>query len=106
MVVILADAEQTEAVQELNSMLQDTIKHDFSHVVYDRIVDDRIPKFLYFDEYYQMKGQDNLDALKNRVDSNSIEESDYPLLGLIELAGLKLEPACCSGSNGGLVGKA
>ncbi len=49
-----------------------------------------MPKFLYFDEYYQMKGQDNLNKLKQRVDSNKLEESDHPLLGLIDLAGLSL----------------
>ena len=38
-----------------------------------------------------MKGQDNLDALKERVESGSLERSDHPLLGLIELAGLNLD---------------
>ena len=38
-----------------------------------------------------MKGQDNLDALKQRVDSNALEESDHPLIGLIDLAGLRLD---------------
>ena len=49
-----------------------------------------IPKFLYFDEYYQMKGQDNIDSLKNRMANNTLEESDHPLLGLIHLAGLDI----------------
>ena len=52
---------------------------------------DRIPKFLYFDEYYQMKGQDNIDLLMKRCENNQLQESDYPLLGLIDLAGLDLE---------------
>ena len=51
---------------------------------------DRVPKFLYFDEYYQMKGQDNLDALLNRTESGDLDDSDLPLLGLIGLAGLRL----------------
>ena len=51
---------------------------------------DRIPKFLYFDEYYQMKGQDNIDLLLERTKNNELKESDYPLLGLIDLAGLDL----------------
>ncbi len=52
---------------------------------------DRIPKFLYFDEYYQMKGQDNIETLRQRVASDSLEEPDHPLLGLIQLAGLDLD---------------
>lgn len=46
------------------------------------------PKFLYFDEYYQMKGETNLNALIVREDAKKLEELDYPLLGLINLARL------------------
>ena len=51
----------------------------------------RIPKFLYFDEYYQLKGHENINTLIKRVEDNILNESDHPLLGLIHLAGLKLE---------------
>ena len=51
---------------------------------------DRIPKFLYFDEYYQMKGQANIQTLIERQTNNTLDKSDYPLLGLIHLAGLNL----------------
>ena len=64
---------------------------DQTHMVDNQILLDRIPKFLYFDEYYQMKGQDDVDALKQRVASNALDPPDYPLLGLIHLAGLDLE---------------
>ena len=57
---------------------------------FDKLVD-RIPKFLYFDEYYQMKGQDNIEGLIDREKNKNLNESDYPLLGLINLAGLQLE---------------
>ena len=94
MVDALADAEQTEAVQELQPTLQKISEQDagVSDFAYDHILHDRIPKFLYFDEYYQMKGQDNLDALRERVNSHALKEPDYPLLGLIDLAGLDLNP--------------
>lgn len=91
MLDVLGTAEQTKAVQELTPMLQSIAESDVSSVVYDKIIRDQIPKFLYFDEYYQMKGQDNLDALKSRVGNNNLEESDHPLLGLIKLARLELD---------------
>lgn len=50
----------------------------------------QIPKFLYFDEYYQMKGQENIEQLMQRVTNKKLEDPDYPLLGLIQLAGLDL----------------
>ena len=91
MVEILAKAEQTEAMQQLQPILRQISEGDVSAYIYDCILHDRIPKFSYFDEYYLMKGQDNLDALRRRVVDNSLENPDRPLLGLIELAGLDLE---------------
>ena len=37
-----------------------------------------------------MKGHDNLDALKTRLDSETLEPQDHPLVGLVDLAGLDL----------------
>ena len=87
----LAGAAQTKDSQKLASILQSISEHDVSYMVYNEILRGRIPKFLYFDEYYQMKGQDNLDTLKQRVANKTLKESDHPLLGLIELAGLNLD---------------
>ena len=91
MVDVLANSEQTEAVQALTPKLQEISEYGVAHVIYAGILDERIPKFLYFDEYYQMKGHDNLDALRNRLASDSLEPADRPLLGLISLAGLDLD---------------
>jgi hypothetical protein len=47
--------------------------------------------FLYFDEYYQIEGHVNIDQLQQRQGTNTLVDSDRPMLGLIELARLKLE---------------
>ena len=91
MVEELGKAEQTEAVQNLLSSLQEISGQELSDLIYHRILAPRTPKFLYFDEYYQMKGQDNLDALMQRNTTNALEGADHPLLGLIDLAGLNLD---------------
>jgi len=59
--------------------------------IYTKYVKQIIPKFLYFDEYYQMSGMVNIPKLKNRVQAKNINDSDKPMLGLIELAGLSLD---------------
>ena len=87
----LAKVNKTEAVQKLQQILQDILQDGLSHIVFNSILRDRIPKFLYFDEYYQMKGQDNIDALRHRLAQNSLNDSDHPLLGLLELARLDLD---------------
>lgn len=86
----LADDEETEASQRLAPMLEKVVENGVEGAIFDDILDDRIPKFLYFSEYYQMTGQDNVEALKDRVANDTLRESDHPLLGLIELAGLSL----------------
>ena len=91
MVEILSGTEQSSAVQELIQILREIDEHGVSYSVYNRVLCHRLPKFLYFDEYYQMKGRDNVDALKQRVASDVLEDSDRPLLGLIALAGLDLD---------------
>ncbi len=51
----------------------------------------RIPKFLYFDEYFQMEGHVNIPALKQRQEHKQLLESDRPMLGLIDLADLQID---------------
>jgi predicted ATPase len=63
---------------------------DFSIVVYNHIKN-HVPKFLYFDDYYQMTGLENLEAIQYRLKNNSLQDSDWPFIGLVKLAGLDLE---------------
>ena len=80
----------------------------FDRSVYNQLFQvlwQRIPKFLYFDEYHQMKGQDNLDALRQRSTGGVLDDSDYPLLGLIDLAGLDLDRLISPGRTEALIGR-
>ncbi len=88
---LLSRPDETEATQNLLNTVRKISENGVTVEIADTILKERIPKFLYFDEYYQMKGQENLDALRQRLDSNSLEESDHPLVGLIDLAGLELD---------------
>jgi hypothetical protein len=63
----------------------------FLPYLYEKAVKARVPKFLYFDEYYQMEGRANIEALKKRVETKALRRSDYPLLGLINRARLKVD---------------
>ena len=102
---ILSNSEQTDAVRELRPKLDAISANDVAAVIYTDILRDRIPKFLYFDEYYQMKGHDNLDALKTRLDSDALEPQDHPLVGLIDLAGLDLNQLTAPGRTQALIAR-
>ena len=105
MVKVLSKAEQTEAVENLAPILAGIAEYGIFRYIFDDVLKERLPKFLYFDEYYQMKGQDNLDSLKQRVDSVALKESDHPLIGLIDLAGLKLDELVTPGRTEALIAR-
>jgi predicted ATP-dependent endonuclease of OLD family len=86
---VLGESEQAKA---LRARLDELLEHDSLGLhIWRSILKPGFPKFLYFDEYYQMRGHDNVEALKKRKAQNKLEPSDHPLLGLIELARLDLD---------------
>lgn len=84
----LDEAEATDAVYAVKELVAHIREKELSHYVFNTLIWPRAPKFLYFDEYYQMEGQANLNALIVREDSDKLLDSDYPLIGLINLARL------------------
>lgn len=98
--------EQTEALQELTTTLR-AIEEVGSIKLYTftKLLRDRIPKFMYFDEYYQMRGCDNIDMLRQRVADGTLEKSDHPMLGLIRMARLDLDKLLTPGRTRDLKNK-
>lgn len=88
---VLSEAEQTEAVAALSAVIKPMLGNSIDHYLYNTFIREKVPHFLYFDEYYQMKGRDNIEQLMQRRDSETLLKTDYPLLGLINLARLDLE---------------
>ena len=87
----LAAGDQTKAVTSLTNMLAPASGHvSYQDYVVEVVVKPRIPKFLYFDEFYQMQGCENIEALIQRKANNQLQPSDYPLLGLINRARLDI----------------
>lgn len=81
-------AEVTEAIKALKGLVAKIREKGLGSYIFNSLIWPRAPKFLYFDEYYQMEGQANLNALIAREDAKTLRDSDYPLLGLINLARL------------------
>ncbi|MYC39900.1 MAG: AAA family ATPase [Candidatus Dadabacteria bacterium] len=86
-----AETEQTETVSNLLELAEKIEEgENLAHYIYNSLLRPRIPKFLYFDEYYQMQGCANINALIQREEEGQLEGSDRPLLGLISLARLNV----------------
>lgn len=84
----LGAAEQTDAVKKTAALVSEFKQDGLGHYIFNKLLWPRAPKMLYFDEYYQMQGRANLNALIQREAQGKLEASDYPLLGLINLARL------------------
>ena len=88
---VLRGVDQTDAVSSLLKLAEKIQERGLGYYIYNSLLRPRIPKFLYFDEYYQMQGCANINALIQREEEGQVEGSDLPLLGLISLARLKVD---------------
>lgn len=87
---VLKEAEETEETKRLIQIFEKLTAGNLRKYIYNEFLSSRVPKFLYFDEYYQMEGRANIESLQQRVKNKELLSSDYPMLGLIGLAGIDL----------------
>ena len=87
---LLEEAEASDAVNACKELVSKVAKNGLAQYIFNSLLWPRAPKYLYFDEYYQMRGRDNLDTLIQREANKELKESDRPLIGLINLARLDL----------------
>jgi energy-coupling factor transporter ATP-binding protein EcfA2 len=85
-----AQQQQSPESRSLRETLSGIQARGLDGYIYDTFLASRVPKFLYFDEYCQMRGHENIEALIERQRSGTLKKSDHPMLGLIELARLRL----------------
>ena len=85
------ESEQSQAASSLADLLSQIKDQGVAAYIYRKLLSARVPKFFYFDEYYQMLGQVNLEELIQRRDSDALEGSDRPLMGLLEIASLDID---------------
>ena len=103
---VVADLEQTEAIRDITKWLDAIVATGSVDLyIYRKILGARVPKFMYFDEYYQMRGCGSIDALKQRVADETLEKSDHPMLGLIRKARLDLDSLLTPGRTRDLKNK-
>ncbi len=82
---------QHAALAELTHVVRQVHEQGLDRYLYLAYLRPRLPRFLYFDDYYQLKGYENLDALKQRVESGDLQPSDHAMLGLLHLARLEVD---------------
>ncbi len=82
--------EESQASKQLRSRLAELQKTSLDALVWKQYIQKRVPKFLYFDEYYQMQGEVNVPKLKQREANNQLTPSDRTMLALLDLARLKV----------------
>ncbi|MCY3005078.1 MAG: AAA family ATPase [Planctomycetota bacterium] len=82
---------ESEASKKLKGLLTSISTTGLSIYIWTTYLKPTWPKFLYFDEYYQMEGHVNIEKLKERQNAKSLKSPDLPMLGLIELARLDLD---------------
>lgn len=88
----LDEPENVDHIERLKAIVQPILDNiDLVFYIYSNYLEESVPKFLYFDEYFTMRGHENIEALKSRAINNKLLSSDHPLLGLIKLARIDLD---------------
>ena len=83
--------ENSEHLARLRAEIQPFIDaENVAAHIYSNYIERHVPCFLYFSDYWLLKGQENVEALQSRQDNKQLEETDHPLLGLIALARLDI----------------
>jgi AAA15 family ATPase/GTPase len=86
------DPDSAQHIVRLKSQLQKLPDTDrLVQTIYDNQLKKVTPKFLYFNEYFLMRGHENIEKLQQRKQQSKLQPPDYPLLGLIDLARLELK---------------
>jgi len=101
----LKTVEQTNEVKKLLLAFNEISSKGLQKHIYEKYLADYVPQFLYFDDYYQLTGQENIEQLVNREKSKALLPSDYPMLGLIDLARLNLQELLTPERTQGLLNK-
>jgi predicted ATPase len=83
--------DEKACTRALLEKLTEYIDKGLHTYIYQTYLQERVPRFLYFDEFYQMEGQVNVEALKARQTNNQLLDSDRPMLGLMELARVNVD---------------
>jgi len=97
--------QEPTASKTLREKLSAILKSGIISHIYTTHLKPYVPKFLYFDEYYQMVGQLNIEQLKQRQTNKTLFDSDRPMLGLIELARLNLDQLLATDRTEALLNK-
>ena len=96
---------ESEAAKQLRAKLVELQKQSFGMYIWDTYLEESFPKFLYFDEYYQMRGELNVQKLKDRQATKRLDDSDHPMLALVQLARLNLDQLLAPQNTQALINK-
>ena len=97
--------QESQSAKQLRTDIPIYLKDSVEKYIWDKYLDAGTPHFLYFDEYYQMEGQVNIQKLKERQAKNALTDSDRPMLGLIELARLNVDQLLAAKDTQALLNK-
>ncbi len=84
-------AEGNNNVTDLHSKLRVAYQKGLEYHIINNYLEQFLPYFVYFGDYYAINGRISIQYLKQRRDSNQLTEADRTFLSLLDLSGNKLE---------------
>jgi predicted ATP-binding protein involved in virulence len=92
---LIANLEAIESQSERQSALLSTLQNSFSHgdptQVAINVLEDHLPTFLYFGDYYKLAGEVSINDLRKREAENRLEPAHRVFISLLDLVGTSSE---------------
>lgn len=98
-------ASGVPAIQGMVENLEVIQKQGLDRYIYLNYLRPKLPQFVYFNDYYQLRGQEDLQALRERLNADALRASDYAMLGLMKLARLDVDQLLNPGRTQLLINK-
>lgn len=72
------------------SKVPESWQNMLTYLLWTRAIGPRLPRFLYFDDYYMLPGKVNLPQLQASVERGSVADEEKTVLSLLRMAGIDL----------------
>lgn len=87
----LDDNKEDAGIIAFQAELNKRFTDNYFSAKFRNFVHSKIPKFLYFSDYYRMSGEVAINDIKNKISNNTLKDSDKVFLSLLEMAGTSIE---------------
>ena len=87
----LSDTERSNVQHPYNEIISNPTEINISNIIFNRCLQQRLPKFIYVEEYHFMNAEEDLDILLGNIRNNNASPQHKPLVSLLNSSEIDLD---------------